>query len=213
VIVAQCGSARLAAAALREHRPDLLFLDVRLPVVDGFASIEGIPAEEQPVIVVTTAFPDYALTAYQRGAISYLIKPLTEASVDQAVDRARVLVRARRADDAPEYAARLAVKVDDGMMLLRTSDIDWIEGADDYARIVVGDRSQLVRDTLRDLERALDPRQFIRVHRSAIVNIDRVRAIRPQYNGRYVLVLTNGARIMTSKTRRSALAAALGRGL
>jgi two-component system LytT family response regulator len=212
-VVAECRSAAAAAVAIKDERPDLMFLDIQLPVADGFASTDGVSSDTLPVIVITTAYPDHALRAYQHGAIAYLVKPLTEECVDGALERARALMQTRRVVAPSEYVARLAVRVDDGIELVRASDIDWIQAEDDYARIHVADRSRLVRDTMAELERSLDPKQFIRVHRSVIVNIDRVRAIRPLANGRYVLVLTTGARIETSRARRSALSAALGRDL
>ncbi len=212
-VVAECRSAAAAAAAIHDHRPDLMFLDIQLPVADGFTSTDGLPSETLPIIVVTTAYPDYALRAYQHGAIAYLIKPLTERDVDGALERARALMQTHGGIAPSEYTTRLAVRVADGIEVVRASDIDWIEADDDYARIHVGNRSRLVRDTMAELERVLDPKQFVRVHRAAIVNIDRVQAVKPLVNGRYVLVLTTGARIETSRTRRSALSVALGRDL
>jgi two-component system LytT family response regulator len=212
-VVAECRSAAAAAAAIRDERPDLMFLDIQLPVADGFTSTDGISSDALPIIVVTTAYPDYALRAYQHGAIAYLVKPLAERDIDGALDRARALMQARRTIAPSDYTTRLAVRVDDGIEVVRAGDIDWIEADDDYARIHVANRSRLVRETIAELERSLDPKQFIRVHRSAIVNIDRVQAIKPLANGRYILVLTTGARIETSRARRSTLAAALGREL
>jgi two-component system LytT family response regulator len=212
-VVAECRSAAAAAAAIKDERPDLMFLDIQLPVADGFTSTDGISSDALPIIVVTTAYPDYALRAYQHGAIAYLVKPLAERDVDGALERARALMQARRTIAPSDYTTRLAVRVDDGIEVVRAGDIDWIEADDDYARIHIANRSRLVRDTMAELERSLDPRQFIRVHRSAIVNIDRVRAIKPLVNGRYVLVLTTGARIETSRARRATLSAALGRDL
>jgi two-component system LytT family response regulator len=212
-VVAECRSAAAAAAAIRDERPDLMFLDIQLPVADGFTSTDGISSDALPIIVVTTAYPDYALRAYQHGAIAYLVKPLAERDIDGALDRARALMQARRTIVPSDYTTRLAVRVDDGIEVVRAGDIDWIEADDDYARIHVANRSRLVRETIAELERSLDPKQFIRVHRSAIVNIDRVQAIKPLANGRYILVLTTGARIETSRARRSTLAAALGREL
>jgi two-component system, LytTR family, response regulator len=210
-VVAECRSAVAAAVAIRDQRPDLMFLDIQLPVADGFASTDGLSSDALPIIVVTTAYPDYALRAYQHGAIAYLVKPLTERDVDGALDRARALIQTRRVAAPADYATRLAVRVDDGILVVRASDIDWIEADDDYVRIHVANRSRLVRDTMAELERSLDPKQFIRVHRSAIVNLDRVQAIKPLVNGRFILVLTTGQRIETSRARRSALSAALGR--
>jgi len=212
-VVAECRSAAATAVAIRHERPDLMFLDIQLPVADGFTSTDGISSDALPVIVVTTAYPDYALRAYQHGVIAYLVKPLTERDVDGALERARALIQRRRVVASSEYTTRLAVRVDDGIQVVRASDIDWIEAEDDYVRIHVASRSRLVRDRMADLERSLDPKQFIRVHRSAIVNIDRVHAIKPLVNGRYVIILTTGARIETSRARRSALSAALGREL
>jgi two-component system LytT family response regulator len=212
-VVAECRSAAAAAAAIRDERPDLMFLDIQLPVADGFTSTDGISSDALPIIVVTTAYPDHALRAYQHGAIAYLVKPLAERDIDGALDRARALMQARRTIVPSDYTTRLAVRVDDGIEVVRAGDIDWIEADDDYARIHVANRSRLVRETIAELERSLDPKQFIRVHRSAIVNIDRVQAIKPLANGRYILVLTTGARIETSRARRSTLAAALGREL
>ena len=209
-VVAECRSAAAAAVAIRDEGPDLMFLDIQLPVADGFASTDGLSSDALPIMVVTTAYPDYALRAYQHGAIAYLVKPLTERDLDGALERARALIQTRRAVVSSEYTTRLAVRVDDGIEVLRASDIDWIEADDDYSRIHVANRSRLVRDTMTELEQSLNPRQFIRVHRSAIVNIDRIQAIKPLVNGRFILILTTGARIETSRARRSALSAALG---
>lgn len=212
-VVGECSGVE-AAQLVRETRPHVLFLDIQMPELDGFGVIEAIGLDELPLIVFTTAYDAYALKAFDVHALDYLLKPFDDARFAQTLER----VKARLRDGQPNLdtakimellehrgeprARRLLVRVREKVVVVDVDDIDWIEAADYYASIHAAGTSYLLRETLGELETRLDPERFFRVHRSAIVNIDRVREIHPFFRGDCTLVLRDGTRVKLSRTRR-----------
>jgi two-component system LytT family response regulator len=212
-VVGECSGAD-GAAAVERTRPEILFLDIRMPEVDGFDLLEQIGIERAPVVVFVTAHADHALRAFEVHAIDYVLKPVGDARFAAALARAKALARMRRAGDRadPRLGAllrehsratrRILVRDRDRTRVIDAATIDWIEAADYYAEIHVGSETHLLRETLTELEQRLDPARFFRVHRSAIVNLERVREIRPLLHGDRELLLAGGARVRLSRTRR-----------
>jgi two-component system LytT family response regulator len=214
-----------AQAMLRKMRPALIFLDIQMPEVSGFELLASLDPSELPVVVFVTAYDQYALRAFAVHAADYLLKPFDDARFAAALDHAKRQVRARKPLQAAELAAllvelspkseprkdRFLVRTGDHAVLIRVCDIDWIEAADYYAQLHVGTASYLIREPLTDLERQLDPAQFFRIHRSAIVNIDRVVELHGYTQGNAVVMLRDGQRLTLSRQRRDEFERMLGR--
>ncbi len=213
-VVAQFGNVTEAVAALNASPVDLLFLDVQLPRATGFEVLEQINPRP-PAVIFTTAHEAYALKAFHAAAIDYLLKPFDDDRFRQSIDRARRLLRQRPAlasrPTAPRaFPKRIAVKSSGAVVFLRTEEIDWMETAGNYVRIhVAGVResvrsaSHLLRAALARLEEDLDPQQFVRINRSAVVNIDRVVRLLPSFGGDFVVELRDGTRLtLLAKYRR-----------
>jgi two-component system, LytTR family, response regulator len=204
-----------AAALIARTRPDILFLDIQMPEVDGFALLEQIGADAVPAVVFVTAFDRYALKAFEVHALDYLLKPFDDRRFAEALKRAKERAQARRrgevdarisellAERATASKSRFLIPVREKTIVVNAADIDWIEAADYYVSLHVAGASHLLRRTMDEIEKQLDPRQFFRVHRSAIVNIDRVREIHPLFRGDCALVLSGGQRVKLSRSRRA----------
>jgi two-component system LytT family response regulator len=229
-IVGECGDGASAVTAIRALSPDLVFLDVRMPELDGFGVVDAVGPERMPAVVFVTAYDEHAVRAFEVHALDYVLKPFDDDRLRAALSRARehlALTRdgalSRRlaallagAPDAsgsraPDESAparwleRLQVPVGDRIRLVRVEDVDWIEGAGNYVRVHSGREKHLVRATLAALERELDPRRFVRIHRSAIVNVDRVRELEPYTGGDYIAFLQDGRKLRVSRTYRERL--------
>ena len=205
-IVAECASGREAIAAATAHRPDLLFLDIQMPQVTGFDVLRKLPAGEFPVVIFTTAYDQHALQAFEVHALDYLLKPFKAARFKAAVQRAREHLQRRRGSEADSrilallgqlraaqtYTARFVIKSASRVVIVKASEIDWIESASNYALLHVGDKTHVQRETMRSLEEHLSPAQFVRVSRSTIVNIERIKELQPMMKGDYVVILSNG---------------------
>ena len=208
-----------AAAHVARTRPDILFLDIQMPRVDGFALLEQIGADAVPAIVFVTAYDRYALRAFEVHALDYLLKPFDDRRFAQALAHAKEQARSRRhgqtdariaellRDRAEARPSKFLIPVRDKTIVIDANDIDWIEAADYYVSLHVtqsgsAPASHLLRQTMEELEKQLDPRQFFRIHRSAIVNIDRVREIHPLFRGDCALTLAGGQRLKLSRSRR-----------
>lgn len=183
-----------AAALIARTRPDIMFLDVQMPEVDGFELLQQIGADAVPVVVFVTAYDNYAVRAFEMHGLDYLLKPFDDARFAHALERAKERVRG--------YAQRFLVRVREKLIVVNAADIDWIEAADYYVTLHAGGKAHLLRETMAALEKRLDPARFVRVHRSAIVNIDRVREIHPLFRGDCALVLADGTRVKLSRARR-----------
>ena len=225
-VVAECGDGEAAIEAIREHEPDLVFLDVQMPGIDGFGVIEEIGADRMPVVVFVTAYDQHALKAFEIHAADYLLKPFDDARfgscVEHAIERVRQTDVASFADtlsgvlrelpgplrhDAGDsrWATRLMVRERDTIKFVRVEDIDWLEGAGNYVRVHAGDSSHLIRATLSGLGDRLDPTTFVRIHRSTIVNVERIREVQPWAGGDYVAILHNGETLKVSRSYRDEL--------
>lgn len=207
-IVAECGSGPDAPEVIRRTRPDLLFLDVQMPECDGFDVIELLGADLPRAIVFVTAYDQYALRAFEAGALDYLLKPFDNARFELALSRAKNKIDLGK--DHPRKLDRLTIKSAGQIDFIALSEIDWIEAADYYAALHIGTRTNLLRRSLADLEQDLDPSLFCRIHRSAIVNLDRVRGLRSNEDGDYTVLLHNGATLRLSRKYRKQLQFRLG---
>jgi len=202
-ILGECATAVAGLESIRSCKPDLVFLDVRMPEYDGFDMLEMLGAAAPPAIIFVTAYDQYALKAFDTGALDYLLKPFNNARFARALDRAKERIAHRR--QAPAKMDRLTIKSAGHVLFLPVADIDWIEAADYYASLHVGAKTHLVRRSMNDLESDLDPAQFCRIHRSTIVNLDRVRELRFDSDAEYELVLVTGAQLHLSRRYRKEL--------
>ena len=202
-IISECGSGMEALAIIRIAKPDLVFLDVQMPEHDGFDVLELLGKDLPPAIVFVTAYDQYALRAFEAGALDYLLKPFDDARFDLALDRAKQRIAAGK--DLPRKLDRLAIKSPGQISFLRISEIDWIEAADYYACLHVGNRTHMLRRSIAELEQDLDPAIFYRIHRSSIVNLNRVRGLELNEDGSNELLLNDGTRLRLSRSYRKQL--------
>ena len=207
-IIAEAGSGAESLQQIRAQHPDLVFLDVQMPECDGFDVLEMLGSDLPPAIVFVTAFDQYALRAFEAGALDYLLKPFDNARFEVALARAKE--RLAHGQNAPRRPERLAIKSTGQVLFVNTSEIDWIEAADYYACLHVGPRAHLLRRTLQELEDDLDHNAFCRVHRSAIVNLERVRSLVIGDDGEYQVLLTDGTKLKLSRRYRKELQGRLG---
>ncbi len=218
-IVGECSNGRKAVEAIERLAPDLVFLDIEMPRLGGFSVIETIGANRMPAVIFVTAYDEHALRAFEVHALDYLLKPIDGARFREAIERARNRIRNRDLESInrklsdliqdikkeKKYLERLAIKSGERVLLLGVDEIDWIEAADNYARIHAGKQSHLLHATMNSLESKLDPARFLRVHRSAIVNILSIRELHPLFHGEYRLSLKNGAEITSGRSYRNRL--------
>jgi two-component system LytT family response regulator len=194
---------------LQDNAADLLFLDIQMPEMDGFAVLRATPPERLPVVVFVTAYDEYAIQAFEANAIDYLLKPFHRKRFFKALERAKQQANLRDLDQhrrrvrsvsESQLEPRLAIRSGRHTILLKPMEIDWIEAADNYACLHCGGKSHIVRETLASLETRLDRAAFVRIHRSAIVNSARVRELHPSCNGDYRVVLLDGTCLTLSRT-------------
>jgi two-component system LytT family response regulator len=209
--IAECGSGAEAIAEIRTTRPDLVFLDVQMPECGGFDVLTRTKADDfRPVIVFVTAYDEYALRAFDAGALDYLLKPFDDARFMLAMQRARQKIAAQTAALAaaqPQEILRLTVRSAGQVVYVPIPDIDWVEAADYYVCLHVGPKSHLLRQSMAELEQELDSKLFCRIHRSAIVNLRRVRALEVDNAGEYEVVLESGKKLRLSRRFRKELQA------
>ncbi|HEU4640977.1 MAG TPA: LytTR family DNA-binding domain-containing protein [Gemmatimonadaceae bacterium] len=215
-IVGEHGNGRDAVAAIREETPDLVLLDVQMPELDGFEVVRQVGVDEMPTVIFVTAYDEYALKAFEAQALDYVMKPVNRTRFRAAVERAKEVIRAARASElrvplgrlleaiAAErrYLDRIAIRTDGRIIFLRTDQIDWLEADDDHVRLHVGPKRYLHRDTLSRLEQRLSPNTFLRIHRSVIVNVERIREMQPWFQGDYVLILHDGTKLTSGRSYR-----------
>jgi two-component system LytT family response regulator len=207
-IVGEYGSGADALRAIPEKQPDLLFLDVQMPECDGFDVLEQLAPNLPPAIVFVTAYDQYALRAFEAGALDYLLKPFDNARFYRALDRAKEKLRDGK--NLPPHRDRLVIKGSGQISFVRMSDIDWIEAADYYACLHVGAKTHLLRRSMAELEQELDPNVFCRIHRSSIVNLDRVEGLKLNQDGDYEVLLANRISLRLSRGYRKRLQSRLG---
>mgnify|MGYP001168457049 CR=1 FL=1 len=218
-VIGECPDGPTAIAAIRGQHPDLVFLDVQMPGCDGFAVVESVGPRLMPVTIFVTAYDKYALRAFDARALDYLLKPFDRDRFLVALGRAKEQIRQQReqgmqeklqallddAKAAPAGLDRLAVKSGGSVYFVRTDEIDWIEAAGNYSRLHVGKQTHLLRETMTALENKLDPKRFARIHRSTIVNLERVRELQPYFHGDYIVLLHDGTQLTLSRNFRPRL--------
>jgi two-component system LytT family response regulator len=209
-----------ALAALDADRADAIFVDVQMPGMTGFELVDALDADPMPAVIFVTAYDEYAIKAFEVNAIDYLLKPVSTERLSQTVDRLRATLR-HRSDDSyrtrltslldgvdPDRAhgvGRLIVREVGQIIVVPTRDVDWIEGADYYVKLHVRSVVHMLRESLSSLEQRLDPRKFLRIHRSAIVNLTRIRSVEAHVRGEGVAVLTDGTRLKVTRAKREEL--------
>lgn len=227
-IVEECGNGREAVQAIHTLSPDLIFLDIQMPEMDGFDVVERVGPEQIQAIIFVTAFDQYALKAFDVHALDYLLKPFDDERFGHALRRAKSQIEAREINRlskrllalldererisstrARSYLTRVMIKAAGRVVLLKVDEIDFIEADGNYAKLHVGRKAHLLREKMHDLEGRLDPARFVRIHRSVIVNLDRIKEMHPHFNGDYVVVLEDGRQLRLSRTRRENLEARL----
>jgi len=194
-IVGECSGGREAVAAIVQHRPDLVFLDIQMPDLDGFQVLEAVAMDWLPAVVFVTAYDEYAIQAFDVNAMDYILKPIEPARFQKALGRA---VK-RGAFD------RLVIRAGGKVLFVKPGDIDWIEADGKLAQVHVGRETHAVRIPLKRLEERLEAHGFVRVHRSAIVNVDRIRELEPWFHGEYVVILKDGTKLTSSAAHSQAL--------
>lgn len=217
-LVAECTDGPEVVAAIQALEPELVFLDVQMPGMNGFEALRAVDAETLPVIIFVTAYDRYALRAFDVHAVDYLLKPFTDRRFQEALDQARTHLENEKvaalheqvtellhqldaqAPPSASYLQRIPVKRRRRVSFIDVADIDWMEATDNYVTLHVDDQTHLVRATLREMEEQLDPEQFLRIHRSYIVNVERIREVHPRGSGDCLLVLADGTELLSSRT-------------
>lgn len=224
-VVGECADGAQAVSAIEQLEPELVFLDIQIPVMDGFGVIHALPAHRQPLVVFTTAYNEYALRAFEVHALDYLLKPFDGPRFLRTLERARerlerqrtgdlgrrllAMVQDMRVEPGPQ-PDRMVVKSGGRVFFIRTDEIDWIDAAGNYVRLHVRGESYLFRETMSAMEARLDQGRFVRIHRSHIVNAERIRELQPGH-GEHVVVLRNGTRLALSRGYRDRLQERLAR--
>lgn len=225
-ILEECRNGREAVKAINTLSPDLIFLDIQMPEMDGFDVLARVGPEHIHAIIFVTAFDKYALKAFDVHALDYLLKPFDDDRFFHALERAKSQIEAREIDRLSKrllalleeregernaskqqqgYLTRLMIKISGRVVLLKVDEIDFIEADGNYAKLHVGRKAHLLRERMHDLETRLDPAKFVRIHRSVIVNLDRIKEMHPHFNGDYVVVLEDGRQLKLSRSRREIL--------
>ena len=218
-VIGESGNGFEAAEAIRRLKPDLVFLDVQMPGLDGFGVLEALSPEEIPAIVFVTAFDQYAVRAFEAQAVDYLMKPFSRERLEEAVRRVRELLKGRSLEDFRESVAKIIEKIrrdrsypewvllkaDGKNVFVKVKDIDWIESSRNNVRIHVGTTVYLLHETTSAIAQRLDPKKFLRIHRSSIVNIERIKELHPWFNGDYAVILRDGTQLTLSASYRDRL--------
>jgi len=214
-IIGEAGDGKSAVALIDKEKPDLVFLDVQMPELNGFEVLQNL--SHQPNVVFVTAHDEFALKAFDVHAVDYLLKPFDKERFQTALKRVLEKVRSK-ALEAEKISAvlnevkppskpveRLMVKTEGRVLLIKTEDLDWVEAADNYVNLHVGNEAHLMRETMSSLEGRLPPEKFMRISRSSIVNLERIKELQPMFHGEYVVILKNGTKLTLSRTYREKL--------
>jgi two-component system LytT family response regulator len=207
-LVGECGSGVEAPEEIRRVKPDLLFLDIQMPECDGFDVLALLGKHVPPAVVFVTAYDQYALRAFEAGALDYLLKPFQTARFEQALDRAKRKIAGAKGQ--PSRLERLVIKSAGEVIFVSLTEIDWIEAADYYAALHVGAKTHLLRRSIAELEQDLDSEIFCRIHRSTIVNLERVQGLKLDEDGEYRVLIQNGTELRLSRRYRKQVQARLG---
>jgi two-component system LytT family response regulator len=224
-LVGECVNGFEAIKAIREHAPDLIFLDVEMPELNGFEVLEALRTERMPLVIFVTAYDQYAVRAFEVHAFDYLLKPFDRERFETSLQRAKMQTARQKNGDYDQrilalleelkaeskYLERLVIKAEGRVFFLDTEDIYWIEAEGNYVRVHNGKKTYLLRETVSSLESQLDPKKFLRIHRSAIVKIDRIQELQPWFHGEYRVILHNGTQLTLSRNYRENLQKALGK--
>ena len=236
-VIGECQNGRDAVKVIKAETPDLVFLDIQMPGLDGFGVVRALLGAPAPLIVFVTAYDKYAIDAFEANALDYLVKPVEEERLKDAIHKAREAIRSRTATnretklvellaqlseedrdrikeliDDPDwtekerYTERLSFKDGSKVVILNADEIEWIDAAGDYMCIHAGGKTHIIRETMKTLQQRLDPSRFQRVHRSAIVNVEKVKELHPHSNGEYFLVLENGSELKLSRSYKDVVA-------
>jgi two-component system LytT family response regulator len=235
-VIAECRNGKEAVIAIREQSPDVVFLDIQMPEMDGFQVIAEVGVEQMPVTVFVTAYDKHALRAFEAHALDYLLKPFDHDRFETALQRAKIFVRQQKLGEISEslFAMlqdikprsnesfseadkvaykepidRVVIKFGGRIYFLKTEEIDWVEASGDYLSLHTGSQTHLIRETMGNFHAKLDAKKFLRIHRSTIVNIERIKDIQPLFKGEYVVTLTSGRRLKASRGYRYELQALL----
>ena len=226
-IIGECVNGREAIAAVAAEMPDLLLLDVQMPEVDGFAVLHALKGARMPLVIFVTAFDHYAVHAFEVHALDYLLKPFDRERFQAAINRAkthlqrerngnldqRILALLKQIEAESKYLERLVVKTAGRVFFLPTDEIDWIEAEGNYVSVHTSKKAYLIRETISSLESQLDPKKFIRIHRSTIVNLSRIQELQSWSHGEYRVILYDGTELTLSRNYRENLQNALGNNL
>ncbi len=223
-VVGLCANGFEAVEAIQQHTPDLVFLDVQMPEMNGFDVLAALDPEAMPAVIFITAYDQHALRAFEVHALDYLLKPIDDDRFRDALKRAQKFLTGQQRGSLnqqlldllkavqPEraYPPRFVIKQGGRIQFVRTEAIDWVEAAGDYVCLHVGGKRHLMRETMAAMEARLDPQRFVRIHRSTIVNADRIRELEPGFNGDHVVLLEDGTQLKQSRSYRNRLDALLG---
>jgi two-component system LytT family response regulator len=228
-IAGECTNGADAVEFVKVERPDLVFLDIQMPGLSGFDVLETLSkCGPLPVIVFVTAFDEHAIRAFEFNALDYLLKPFSDERFERSLERAKsqltqqeisqlskkLLALAENYNSSSQahventdnnYTSRFMIKAGGRISFVKAEEIDWIEAADYYVNLHVGRKGHLIRETMNELEKKMDPARFVRIHRSTIVNIDRIKELQPYFNGHYVVILNDGTELKMSRSRRDLL--------
>ena len=228
-VVAECQDGQQAVSAIQTHRPDLLLIDIRMPDIDGFQVLKQIAPDEMPVVVFTTAYDQFAIRAFEAHALDYLLKPFDGERLHHAVERARAeLLKVHDRDltgrildllakniepkiESKQVDDRMVIRAGGKVVFLDVKEIDWIEAAANYVKLNVGKDSYLLREGIGSISERLDPDRFVRIHRSVIVNVRKIKELQPCESGEYIAVLRNGKELSCSRGYRTQLQRLIGR--
>lgn len=226
VIIAECGDGGKAIEVIEESGPDLVFLDVQMPQCDGFDVLRALDPGKYPMVIFVTAYDRYAVKAFDVHAIDYLLKPYDRKRFKEALERARSRIAASRLGEIgrgfsklledvrsfqPYPPPRLVIKSAGSIQFLPVEEIDWIEGAGNYVRVHADAQVHLIRETMSGMEKRLDPERFVRIHRSAIVQLNRIKELQPAFSGEYAVILETGEELKLTRSYRTELEKRLGK--
>jgi two-component system LytT family response regulator len=212
-VIGECSSGKEAIAAIKAESPDLVFLDVQMPEGDGFEVLESVDFHTMPIVVFVTAYDQYAIRAFDVHALDYLLKPFDQNRFEQALVRAKsevvlrnntnvnqkLLSMLEHIESHKKSLDRILVKSSGKVFFLKFDEIDWVESAGNYVKLHVGSESHLLRETMSEMERKLGGEKFVRIHRTVIVNLNRIKELQPWFNGEYVVILNNGMKLTASR--------------
>ncbi len=218
-VTAECGDGLTAISAINQHSPDLIFLDVQMPEVNGFEVLRELDPDSAPFVIFVTAYDQFTIQAFDAHAVDYLLKPFGEERFRQAVNRARQRIRPESLYQPDErllrlldhlnlnkgFLERLIVTHRDRLIIVPIDTVDWVETYGNYLKIHSGGKTYLIRETMNKLSARIDPKKFLRIHRSTLVNLDRIKELQPMFGGQYTIVLSDGAELTLSRNYRKSV--------